>query len=186
MVTRTKLYINGKDAYAEWGLQLDGGEQSGYDALVGQKSFKEPVVNKNVTAEGEVIVCGTGLLEARTVNVPVHIVSNSYTDFKAKKKALEDFLKNGSAEGEAAVTPIGRLNVVVKREWKIPGTNHKTEEEEFNSIMYCLGINSYTGFYQVQNKSYDWRTNTWADVAGTGYGIAKFIIVLEEPNEPTI
>ena len=180
MIENTKLYINGHDAYTTWGLRLDGGDQSGYDALTVMRPLKEPVVNKNVTAEGAVVVCGTGLVDERTVSVPVHIVANSYTDFRTKKNALEAYLRNG----EAGVTPKGKLNVVIKREWRISGTNKKTEETEFESVMYCVGINNYTQFSQVQRKVYNSRTNTWTDVAGTGYGIAKFIISLYEPNEP--
>ena len=186
MVTRTNLYINGKDAYATWGLQLDGGDQSGYDALLAPKSFKEPVTNKNVTAQGAVVVCGTGLKDERTVNVPVHIVASSYAEFREKKAKLERFLEYGSAEGEADVTPKGKLTIVVKREWRVPGTDYNTEETEFESVMYCLSINNYSQFSQVQNKIYNWRTWQWVDVDGTGYGIAKFILVLYEPNEPTI
>lgn len=180
MIETTKLYINGKDADTTWGLRLDGGDQSGYDALMAFRPLKEPVTNKNVTAEGAVVVCGTGLYDERTVSVPVHIVANSYTDFRTKKNALEAYLRNG----EAGVTPKGKLNVVIKREWRIPGTTKKTEETEFDSIMYCLGVNNYTEFSHVQMKNYNSRTNTWTDVQGTGYGISKFVLSLYEPNEP--
>ena len=174
MVTRTKLYINGKDAYQQWGLQLDGGDQSGYDALLAFKPLKEPVTNKNVTAEGAVVVCGTGLVDERNVSVPVHIVAKSYTDFITKKNALFTELRSGA------------LSVSVKRQWSIPGTNKSTEEEEFSSTMYYTSCNQYTQFSMVQNKVYNQRTDTWNDVVGSGYGIAKFILSLYEPNEPTV
>lgn len=176
MVTRTKLYINGKDAYATWGLQLDGGDQSGYDALLAFKPLKEPVTNKNVTAQGAVVVCGTGLVDERNVSVPVHIVAKSYTDFITKKSALFTELRSGA------------LSVSVTREWRIPGTDKFTESNppEFASTMYYTSCNQYTQFSMVQNKVYNKRTDTWNDVVGSGYGIAKFILSLYEPNEPTI
>ena len=183
MVETTKLYINGHDAETTWGLRLDGDDSSGYDALTAFRPMKEPVVNKNVTAQGAVIVCGTGILDERTVSVPVHIVAKSYTDYMAKKSALEAYLMNG----EQNVTPKGKLNVVVKREWstKVGGVTKKTEQTEFESVMYCLGCNQYKSFAAVQKKNYNWRTDTWSDVPNTGYGIAKFVLSLYEPNEPT-
>lgn len=181
MVENTKLYINGHDAEATWGLRLDG-DQSGYDALTAFKPLKEPVTNKNVTAEGAYVVCGTGLVDERTVSVPVHIVAYSYTDFVTKKNALETYLRNG----EQNVTPKGKLNVVIKREWRIPHTNKKTEETEFESEMYFQSINNYTQFSKVQQKIYNARTDSWTDISGTGYGIAKFILTLYEPNTPTL
>jgi hypothetical protein len=75
--------------------------------------------------------------------------------------------------------------VVIKREWRVAGTNKKTEETEFESEMYFVGIgNSYTQFTQVQRKAYNSQTDSWANVGGTGYGMAKFILTLYEPNTP--
>lgn len=194
MVETTKLYINGKDAKATWGLQLDEG---GLDILEGLPQMKEPVVNKNVTAEGEVVVCGTGLLDARSLSVPVHIVAGSYSDFRTKRDALITELRNG----KTGAAKRGLLEIVVKTEWKtrvktkapdwtpkkpkwvyVP---HTTEEERFSSVMYYQACNQYTSFTTVQQKIYDPDNDTWADVADTGSGIAKFVLSLYEPNEPT-
>lgn len=170
MITTTKLYINGLDAETAWGLRLDGGDQNGYDVLVGQKSYKEPVTNKNVTAHGAYVVTGIGLTDERTVSVPVHIIAKSYTLFRTQKALLEQVLESGE------------LNVQVRRCWKIPETATIKEEVEFSSTMICLGFSSYTQFSQVQRKSYNSATDTWTDVAGTGYGVAKFMLTLYESN----
>ncbi len=170
MVTKTKLYINGQDAETTWGLRLDG-NPSGYDALLAPRSMKEPVTNKNVTAQGAVVVCGTGLYDERTLSVPCHIVAKGYLDFEAKKNALISTLETGSA-----------LAIEVKRYWKVPGTNRTTEETEMTASMYYMGMNQFTEFAIVQDKVYNNRTGSWSDVAGTGYGIAKFTLILYEPN----
>ena len=171
MVTRTKLYINGLDAEAVWGLRLDGGDQSGYDALMAPRQMKEPVTNKNVTAQGAVVVCGTGLVDERTVNVPVHIVANSYTLFRTRKALLEQTLRSGA------------LNIQVRRQWKIPYTDKLTEEVEFASTMIYISMNQYTQFSQVQQKRYNSANDTWSDVDNTGFGMAKFMLTLYESNE---
>lgn len=171
MVTNTKLYINGNDAETTWGLRLDG-EQGGYDALLTPPPLKEPVTNKNVTAEGAMVVCGAGLYDERTVSVPVHIVANGYKDFMSKKNTLFSTLKGGA------------LTVSVRRVWstRVNGRTVSTEETEFTSTMYFVSCSQYTQFSMVQRKTYNPLAETWSDVSGTGYGVAKFVLTLYEPN----
>ena len=188
MVKTTKLYINGDDAYATWGLRLDEG---GLDALEAMKPMKEPVTNKNVTAQGAVIVCGIGLPDERSVSVPVHIVANSYSDFTDKRNRLIAVLSGNST-----------LSIVVKTEWKVriktkapdwtPRNPHylyitkTTEEVRFSSVMVYQACNQYTSAWEPQDKVYDPDTDTLIDKANTGYGIAKFVLAMYEPNTPTI
>jgi hypothetical protein len=171
MLVTTKLYINNTDALATWGVQLDEG---GLDALQEFPPNKEPVTNKNVTGEGAVVVCGTGLIDERTINVPIHITANSYTDFKTKRSAFYTAIKGGA------------LNIVVKREWKtkVSGVVKTTEEQEFASTMYYIDCQQFTQYTVPQRKTYS--NNTWSDVAGSGYGVAKFILILYEPNTPPV
>ena len=89
-----ELYINNTDAYTAWGVSLEDG---GLDALMAFRPNKEPVTNKNVTSNGAVVVSGTaGLVDDRTVSVPMHIVASSKSDFLSKKSAFYAAIKNGA------------------------------------------------------------------------------------------
>lgn len=173
MVT-TKLYINGNDAYASYGLSLDG--DGGLDALLAFRPLKEPVVNKNVTAEGAVVVCGTGLLDERTVSVPVHIVARSYADFLRYRTALFTLLTHEASGGKKK----GELEVVVKNVWR--SGYQTTSEEIFKSTMYYISCSQYTQ-YAAQPNKVPGSGESWHQL-GSGYGMAKFVLTLYEPNTP--
>lgn len=86
------LYINGLDAYVNWGVGL---EMGALEALMSFKPNKEPVTNKNVTAEGSYYVCGAGLTDERTVSIPIHIVSQDRADFLIKLSGFYETIKSG-------------------------------------------------------------------------------------------
>lgn len=80
------------DAYYEWGVSLEDGA---LDALMGFRPNKEPVVNKNVTADGAYYVTGAGHVDERTVSVPFHIVAPNKADFILKRGWFYDAIKTG-------------------------------------------------------------------------------------------
>lgn len=80
------------DCYYQWGVSLEDGA---LDALMGFRPNKEPVVNKNVTADGAFYVTGAGHVDERTVSVPFHIVSGDKADFMLKRNGFYEAIKEG-------------------------------------------------------------------------------------------
>lgn len=124
-----QLTINGTDAYTEWGVSL---ENDGMDALMAFPPNKQPVVNKNVTANGAVVVCGAGLSEDRTVSVPLHLIANSREDFLAKRTAFQTAIRNGA------------LTIVIKP--------NVTLQTTYSYVMYYIDCQQYTQFLDGMAK----------------------------------
>lgn len=80
------------DAYYEWGVGLEDGA---LDALMGFRPNKEPVVNKNVTADGAYYVTGAGHVDERTVSVPFHIVAKTRGEFVLNRQRFYEAIKEG-------------------------------------------------------------------------------------------
>lgn len=80
------------DCFEQWGVGLEYGA---FDALMGFRPNKEPVVNKNVTSQGAYYVTGAGLVDERTVNIPFHIVARDFPDFLIKRAGFYNYLKSG-------------------------------------------------------------------------------------------
>ena len=88
-----ELFINGKDAYTQWGVSFEDGAIA---KLMTPPPNKQPVTNKNVTDNGAYVVAGTGLYDERTVSLDMHIVSKSQADFMEKYDAFFQELHNGA------------------------------------------------------------------------------------------
>ena len=88
-----ELFINGQDAYNTWGLSL---EDEGLSRLVTPRPHKQPVVNKNVTANGAAVVVGTGYTDERTLSIPMHITAPDKTTFWARYNAFCQNVLNGT------------------------------------------------------------------------------------------
>ena len=80
------------DAWYEWGVGLEDGA---LDVLMSFRPNKEPVANKNVTAEGAFYVTGAGLVDERQVSIPFHIVALDKVDFLLKRSAFYEAIKGG-------------------------------------------------------------------------------------------
>lgn len=80
------------DAWYEWGVGLEDGA---LDVLMSFKPNKEPIANKNVTAEGAFYVTGGGLVDERQVSIPFHIVAMDKVDFLMKRAAFYEAIKGG-------------------------------------------------------------------------------------------
>ena len=85
-------YLYWLDCYKQWGVSFDDGA---LDALMGFRPNKEPVVNKNVTAQGAYYVTGAGLVDDRNVSVPFHIVAMGRADFLLKRAGFYNAVKAG-------------------------------------------------------------------------------------------
>lgn len=98
-----ELFINSKDAYVEWGVSLEPG---GVSALMAFPPQKLPVVNKNVTAAGAVVVCGSGLVDERHLELPLHITAPSFSSFLRRRASFESELRRaGSLTLDLVVGP---------------------------------------------------------------------------------
>lgn len=180
---RHVLFINGTNAWDAWGVSLDF--DGGVDALLCYPPNKEPVTNKNVTAVGAYVVCGTGLKDERTVSVPLNIVARSYDDFLTKKDAFYNAIYGSSALSVVVkmvwrkrVKVVVEIDDVEREVWQVK----ETSEEIFSSSMYYVGCNQYTQFVVAKEKRYNKANDSWSDVVGSGYGSAKFVLTLYEPN----
>lgn len=88
-----ELFINGKDAYTEWGLSL---EDEGLSRLMTPRPHKQPVTNKNVTANGAfVIQQTTGKVDERTISLPMHITAPNRETFWSLYYAFCSQVLNG-------------------------------------------------------------------------------------------
>ena len=94
-----QLIINGYDAYTTWGVSLEDGALSAFAAFY---PTKEPVVNKNITAEGASVVYAGGHRDERTISVPMHMVANS--GFTTKYSGFYNAIKTGPLTIQ---TPVG-------------------------------------------------------------------------------
>lgn len=87
-----ELYINGKDAYTEYGMSLEDGAIS---ALLTPPSLKEFVENESRIENGKKIIIGYPVYDARDVSLAFHIVAPTKEAFFAKYQALCAVLQKG-------------------------------------------------------------------------------------------
>lgn len=87
-----ELFINGKDAYIEYGMSLEDGAIS---ALLTPPSLKEFVENESRIENGKKIIVGYPVYDARDVSLAFHIVAPTKEAFFAKYQALCAVLQKG-------------------------------------------------------------------------------------------
>lgn len=87
-----ELFINGKDAYTEYGMSLEDGAIS---ALLTPPSLKEFVENESRIENGKKIIVSYPVYDARDVSLAFHIVAPTKEAFFAKYQALCAVLQKG-------------------------------------------------------------------------------------------
>lgn len=87
-----ELFINGKDAYIEYGMSLEDGAIS---ALLTPPSLKEFVENESRIENGKKIIVSYPVYDARDVSLAFHIVAPTKEAFFAKYQALCAVLQKG-------------------------------------------------------------------------------------------
>lgn len=88
-----EYFINGKDAYTEYGISLSDGALS---TLMTYPSMKENVKNKSRLQHGARVVVDNPKYDERSINLPFHITASSKTDFFTKYgKFCDDVLSTG-------------------------------------------------------------------------------------------
>lgn len=88
-----ELYINGVDAYEEYGLSM---ESSALSALMTPPPNKEYIENKSRNEHGKKVVNVEPRVDERDLNLPVHIVASSRSEFLSKYSRLCEVFANGS------------------------------------------------------------------------------------------
>lgn len=90
-----ELFINGVDAYTEYGMSM---ESSALSALMTPPPNKEYIENKSRQEHGKRVVVNNPKIEERDVNLPFHISAKSKSDFFGKYSKLCQLLANGRLE----------------------------------------------------------------------------------------
>ena len=89
------LYINGKDAYAEWGLSLD---TTGLSALMTPAPNKEMAQNKSRLQNGKRVLVQTVKVDERTVNLMLNLTAKNEGEFFSRYEAFCRELAKGELE----------------------------------------------------------------------------------------
>lgn len=92
-----ELYINGKDAWFEWGVNMGEGFLDALDAFVPMKDYIE---NESRLEHGKRILVSAPRLASRDVTLHFTIKGNDENDYRGKRKAFEDELRKGWVEIE--------------------------------------------------------------------------------------
>lgn len=100
-----ELFINGQDAFTNWGLSLGEGA---FSSLVCPAPAKDYVVNDMRTRTGKSYAYEYAQLNARTVSLVVYIHANDRADMYAK---LADFALNVLAHGKIELQTSYQQNV---------------------------------------------------------------------------
>ncbi len=108
-----ETFINGHDAYAEWGVSLTDG---GLSALMTPAGNKEYISSKSRLEHGKRVITDNARVDEREVLLPVHITAPTREAFFQRYAAFCAVLEAGSLEiytrYQATVTGSGANEVV--------------------------------------------------------------------------
>ena len=90
-----ELYINGMDAFTEYGMSM---ESSALSSLMTPPPSKEFIENKSRQENGKRVVTCNPMVDERELSLQFHIKANGKSDFMAKYSKLCDVLANGTLE----------------------------------------------------------------------------------------
>ena len=97
-----ELYINGKDAYIQWGLSM---ESSALSVLMTPAPNKEPISNKSRLEHGKRVINGIERIDERELNLQFHIKADSQDDFLNKYSSFCSELSKGVLELKTMYQP---------------------------------------------------------------------------------
>lgn len=90
-----ELYINGKDAWTEWGVNMGEGF---LDAIDGFAPMKEYIENDSRLEHGKRVLVVDPKVASREVTLHFTIMGVSQADYRAKRIAFESELRKGSVD----------------------------------------------------------------------------------------
>lgn len=88
-----ELFINNKDAWTTWGVNMDDGFLDALDAPLQMKDYIE---NESRLEHGKRIICNSPKVASRDITLGFTITGTNETDYRAKKKAFETELQKGA------------------------------------------------------------------------------------------
>lgn len=90
-----ELFINGVDAYTEYGVSM---QSSGLSALMTPPPNKEVIENKSRQEHGKRVINSNPKIDERDLTLPIHITAKSKEDFLTKYGKFCEVLATGSLE----------------------------------------------------------------------------------------
>lgn len=87
-----ELFINGKDAWTVWGVNMGDGFLSSIDAFV---PMKEHIENEERSQDGKRVILALRRVASREVTLKFTIKGDSASDFRTKRTAFEQELHSG-------------------------------------------------------------------------------------------
>lgn len=97
-----ELYINGKDAWSEWGVNMGKGFLDAIDSFAPMKDFVE---NESRLEHGKRVLVNNPKVASREITLHFTIKGSSEADYRAKRKAFEQELQK--VKIDVKVTALG-------------------------------------------------------------------------------
>ena len=89
------LLINGKDAYATWGIRMG---DNFLDTIGASSPMKDFIENKSRLEHGKRVIVNNPKLDEREITLSFTIEGNSQSDYQTKKKAFFYELYKGAVD----------------------------------------------------------------------------------------
>lgn len=87
-----ELFINGKDAWTTWGVNMGDKFIDNIDAPLANKEYIE---NESRLEDGKRVITSNAKVASREITLGFTITGTSQEDYRAKKKAFETELRSG-------------------------------------------------------------------------------------------
>ena len=106
-----ELFINGVDAYLEYGMSL---ESSGLSALMTPPPNKELIENKSRQEHGKIVLGNNPKVDERDISLPFHLTAINRDEFAEKYSKLCQLLANGKLNINTKYEPnkVYRMNYI--------------------------------------------------------------------------
>ena len=88
-----ELYINGKDAWTTWGVNMDEGFIDALDAPLPMKDYIE---DESRLEHGKRVITDNARVDSRDITLGFTITGTSESDYRTKKSAFQTELQKGS------------------------------------------------------------------------------------------
>lgn len=108
---RGELKINGRDAYAEWGISLDS---KGLSALMTPAPLKDVIENESRLEHGSRTINTNPRKAARDISLPMHMHAHTEEAFLANYAAFCAILETGSLDIWTKYQPATHYKVLYK------------------------------------------------------------------------
>lgn len=90
-----ELYINGKDAWTEWGVNMGDGFLDAIDSFAPMKEYIE---NDSRTEHGKRVLVVAPRVAARDLTLRFTVMGKNEEEFRSRRKAFEEELRKGEVD----------------------------------------------------------------------------------------